>query len=280
MRRIVAFMATACLVSAAWAGNPFVGRWKLDPSRSQQMAERLYYTDLGDGRMRFTNGATVRYDFAMDGKSYPAGEGRSVTWHQLGPGRWQMARARAGRTTETTTLALSADGDALVVHARGVLPDGTAYTHDMRYSRVGTGHGLAGEWRGRAIDTNGMPDGYVITEDAAGVITWEIPTDKQRLTGRFDGSDMVLSGPGVSTGTVFDMTRVSERRITYVMKTRGEPAQYGAVTISRDDNTFTEESWLPGKQEDKSVNVLTRYRCPPPGQPMPASDPDWLCAQR
>jgi hypothetical protein len=280
MKRIVALIIAASLVPAAWAGNPFVGSWKLDPSRSRQMAERLHYIDLGDGRMRFSNGAAARYDFALDGEPHPTGEGRSVSWRRLGPGRWQTTNKVAGRTTETATRVLSADGNTLAVHARGTLPDGTAYTHDRRYSRVGSGQGLAGEWRGGAVDTNGMPDGYLISEDAAGVVTWEIPTDRQRLLGRFDGSDMVLAGPGVPAGTVFAMTRVSERRISYVMKTGGEPGQYGTATISKDGNTFTEESWLPGHEEDKSVGVLARYRCPPSGQPMPAGDPAWLCAQR
>lgn len=272
--------ASWLLASAAWAGNPFVGSWKFDPVRSRLVAESLHYTALGGGRMRFSNGAALRYDFALDGKDYKTADDRSISWKPLGPGRWETTAKAAGKTTETAVRSLSPDGKTLTVHAEGVLPDGTAYKHDKSYTRVGTGKGLAGTWRGAAVDTHNMPDGYVISEDAAGVITWEIPTDKQRLTGRFDGSEMKLVGPNAPAETVFAVTRVSERKLAYVMKTRGEPGQYGTVTISKDGETFTEESWPPGREEDKSTGVLSRYRCPPTGKPMPAGDPAWLCRHR
>lgn len=272
-------LAMCLLAPVALADNPFVGRWKLDPSRSRQMADRLHYVDLGGGRMRFDDGAAVRYDFALDGKPHRSGEARSMTWRPLGPGRWETTLTIAGRRAETATRALSADGNTLTVHARGVLPDGTAYTHDQRYDRVGAGEGLAGTWRGGAVDTNGMPDGYLISEAGDGVVTWEIPTDRQRLVGRFDGSDMTLAGPHVPAGITFAMTRVSERELRYVMKVEGEPGQYGTVTISDDGDTFTEESWPSGREADKSISVLVRYRCPPAGRPMPAGDPAWLCRE-
>src|SRR5690349_8531188 len=50
--------------AAAWAGNPFVGSWKFDPARSRLVAETVHYADLGGGRMHYSNGATLQYDFA------------------------------------------------------------------------------------------------------------------------------------------------------------------------------------------------------------------------
>lgn len=264
---------------AAWAGNPFVGSWKFDPARSRLVAETVRYADLGGGRMRYSNDAALQYEFALDGKDYKTVDDRTVSWKPLGAGRWETQTKIAGRTTETAIRTLSSDGGELTVKADGVLPDGTPYKHDKRYARVGAGKGLAGTWRGAAVDTNNMPDGYVISEDASGTITWAIPTDKQNLVGRFDGRDMKLTGPTAPSDTVFAVTRVSERKISYVMKTRGRPGQYGTVTISADGETFTEESWPPGREEDKSTGVLSRYRCPPAGEPMPAGDPAWLCAK-
>jgi len=273
-------LALLTFSATALAGNPFVGSWKFDPARSRLKAETVRYTDLGGGRMHYSNGATVQYDFAVDGKDHKTVDDRAVSWKRLAPGRWETRTKIAGKTTETAIRTLSPDGQALTVKAEGFLPDGTPYKHDKRYTRVGAGRGLAGTWRGEAMDTNNMPDGYVISEDASGNITWAIPTDKQSLVGRFDGRDMKLTGPSAPSDTVFAVTRVSERKIAYVMKTRGKPGQYGTVTISADGQTFTEESWLPGREEDKSTGVLSRYRCPPPGRPMPAGDPAWLCAKR
>ncbi len=272
-------LALAVFSTAALAADPFVGSWKFDPVRSRLKAETVHYADLGGGRMRFSNGATLQYDFALDGKDHKTVDDRSISWKPLGLGRWETKIKIAGKTTETAIRALSADGAEMRVEAEGFLPDGTAYKHDKRYLRVGKGLGLAGTWRSEAVNTHDMPDGYVISEDASGLITWAIPTDKQSLTGRFDGSDMKLLGPSAPADTVFAVTRLSERKISYVMKTRGKPGQYGTVTISADGETFTEESWLPGREEDKSTGVLSRYRCPPAGSPMPAGDPAWLCSK-
>lgn len=272
-------LALAAHSAIAFAANPFVGSWKFDPARSRLKAETVRYDDLGGGRMRYSNGATLQYDFALNGKDHKTVDDRSVSWTPLGNGRWETKTKIAGKTTETAIRTLSADGDAMTVKAEGFLPDGTPYKHDKRYARVGQGRGLAGTWRSEAVNTHNMPDGYVISEDATGLITWAIPTDKQSLTGRFDGSDMKLVGPSAPTETVFAVTRVSERKIGYVMKTRGQPGQYGTMTISADGETFTEESWLPGREDDKSTGVLSRYHCPAAGKPLPAGDPAWLCAK-
>ncbi len=262
------FSATACA-----ADNPFVGSWEFDMARSKLVAETVQYRDLGDGRMHFSNGATLDYDFALDGKDYKTTDDRTIAWKPLADGSWRVTIKVGGKAAETSNRAISADGKQMAVLADGALPDGTPYKHKKQYARVGVGQGLAGTWRNTEVDTGNMPDGYVISENADGTLTWAIPTDKQTLTGRFDGSDMPLSGPTAPPNTVFAVTRLSSHKIAYVMKTNGKPGQYGTVTISADGDTFTEESWLPGKESEKSTGVLVRHRCPSKDD----KDPAWLC---
>lgn len=262
------FSATVCA-----AENPFVGSWKFDAARSKLVAETVQYRDLGGGRMHFSNGATLSYDFALDGKDYKTVDDRTIAWTPMAGGGWQVTIKIDGKTTETSKRTLSADGNAMTVLADGVLPDGTPYKHTKHYARVGAGTGLAGTWRNTEVDTGNMPDGYVISESPTGVITWAIPTDKQTVTGRFDGTDMVLAGPTAPANTVFVIDRLSSHKIAYVMKTNGKPGQYGTVTVSADGDTFTEESWLPGKESEKSTGILVRHRCPSSD----ANDPAWLC---
>jgi len=274
------WMAAALIFVSAMAGaadNPFVGSWKFDAARSRLVAETVQYRDLGGGRMHFSNGATLDYDFALDGKDYKTVDNRTISWKPLAAGSWETTIRIDGNATETSIRTLSADGKEMTVLADGALPDGTPYKHKKHYARVGDGSGLAGTWRNTEVDTNNMPDGYVITESPTGVITWAIPTDKQTVTGRFDGSDMPLSGPTAPANTAFSITRLSSHKIAYVMKTDGKPGQYGTVTISADGGTFTEESWLPGKEGEKSTGVLVRHRCPAPGTKSSGTEPAWLC---
>lgn len=279
--KVLGWTAAALVFCSAIAGateNPFVGSWKFDAARSKLVAETVQYSDLGDGRMHFSNGATLEYDFALDGKDYKTVDDRTIAWRPLAAGSWRTTIKIDGKTTETAQRTLSADGKQMTMLADGVLPDGTAYKHKKRYTRVGAGTGLAGTWRNTEVDTGNMPDGYVISESPDGTITWAIPTDKQTVTGRFDGSDMPLSGPTAPANTAFSITRLSSHKIAYVMKTSGKPGQYGTVTISADGNTFTEESWLPGKESEKSTGVLIRHRCPSPSEkPVASKEPKWLC---
>lgn len=280
--KVSGWAAAALLLCSAMAvaaeKNPFVGSWKFDAARSKLVAETVQYRDLGDGKMHFSNGATLDYDFALDGKDYKTVDNRTIAWKPLAADSWETTVKIDGKTTETSKRTLSADSKEMTVLADGALPDGTPYKHKKHYARIGAGKGLAGSWRNTEVDTNNMPDGYVISESPAGVITWAIPTDKQTVTGRFDGSDMVLAGPTAPANTVFVVNRLSGHKIAYEMKTAGKPGQYGTVTISADGNTFTEESWLPGKESEKSTGVLVRHRCPPPiEKPAASKDPEWLC---
>ena len=275
-----------CSAAVCAADNPFVGSWKFDAVRSKLVAETVQYRDLGDGCMHFSNGATLADDFALDGKDYKTVDNRTIAWKPLATGSWETTIKIAGKTTETAKRTLSADGKAMTVQAEGTLPDGSPYKHKKHYARIGAGTGLAGTWRNTEVDTNNMPDGYVISESPDGVITWAIPTDKQTVTGRFDGTDMPLSGPNVPPNTAFVIDRMSSHKIAYAMKTGGKPQQFGTVVISDDGQTFTEESWLPGKEAEKSTVVWSRVDCAKPSATAKSekaanhAEPEWLCPQR
>lgn len=254
---------------------PFVGAWKFDPVHSRLVAETIRYQELGSGRMRFTRADDTGYEFAIDGKAYPTAPDRSVAWKRIGADRWQVTKRTGSAITETATLSLSPDRKAIVEVAIGKLPNGIAYRHEKRYARSGTGDGLTGTWRNLSVDTHSMPDGYVLSVRDADkqMFTWSIPTDLQSFTGRFDGSDLPLLGSGVPVGTTFAVRIVSPHRLSYVAKANGKIQQHGLVTISDDGNVFTEDSWAPGHESEKSTGVFKRYSCP--GNDKSSS---WLCS--
>jgi len=268
--------------STSASPSPFVGVWKVDPAKSRQHTEPVRYEDLGGGRIRFSAAGASSYEFAVDGAEYRSGEKRTVAWTSLAPGQWRSTLKFDGKVVETARWTLSADGKNASVVADGTLPNGMPYRHDKHYVREGDGTGLAGAWRNVDMDTNGMADGYVLEENASGVVTWSIPTDNQTITGRFDGSDLPVVGATAPPGTTFSVRRVSERKLAYTMKSNGKIGQYGTVTISDDGTTFTEESWAPGKENQKSTMVLVRYPCPPESTPKATdkNDPNWICAAR
>ncbi|WP_394830495.1 hypothetical protein LVJ94_28720 [Pendulispora rubella] len=282
---VLAVLLTACQPTAAQAPkSPFVGVWKVDPAKSHQHTEPLRYEDLGGGRMRFSAAGASSYEFAVDGREYRSGEKRTIAWTLLAPGQWQSTLTFDGKVIETARWTSSPDGKSMNVVANGTLPNGMPYRHDKHYVREGDGTGLAGAWRNVEMNTNDMADGYVLEEDASGVVTWTIPTDNQTITGRFDGSDLPVVGATAPPGTTLSVRRISERKLAYTMKTNGKIGQVGSITISDDGRTFTEESWAPGKEDHKSTMVLGRYDCPPAragaAKAVDKNDPNWICTAR
>jgi len=268
---------------AAVPTNPFVGVWKFDPTRSRLIAEKIQYQIADAGKLRFSNASGSNYEFAIDGRDYPTSSNRTIAWASIGPRQWETTFKIGGKVTETARQTLSADGQTLDVLAEGALPNGMTYQHKKRYVRTGNGEGLAGTWRNLEVDTQNMPDGYVLSENASGVVTWAIPTDNQTLTGRFDGSEMPLMGATAPPGTTFSVHRVADRKLVYTMKVHGKIGQHGAVTVSDDGQTLIEESWPPGGESEKSTGFFSRLRCPPRAKSGPPRatpdkrDPNWLC---
>ncbi len=261
--------------------NPFVGVWKVDPARSRQISDPIRYEDLGRGRMRYSSGSSAGYEFAVDGKEYPSGNKRTVAWKSLGPGQWQSVSSFDGTVREIARWTLSSNGQSLDVTADGALPNGMTYRHEKKYVREGAGTGLFGVWRNIETNTHEMADGYVLTEDGSGIVTWSIPTDNQIITGRFDGSDMQVAGATAPPGTTLAVRKTEPRIFDYVMKVKGSVIQYGRMMISDDGNTFVEDSWPPGREGQKSTTVLVRYRCPETDGGRPdvgdKRDPNWIC---
>src|SRR5580658_7794737 len=85
--------------AASAADSPFSGTWKLNVEKSTLAGQTLTYTASATG-FEFSNGSTVKFDFAIDGKDYPVIPGRTVSWTKarttLGTVFIRTARGRAG----------------------------------------------------------------------------------------------------------------------------------------------------------------------------------------
>ena len=97
-----AIALAALAVGAGFAvaeGSPFDGTWKLNVEKSQFTGDTFTYADTATG-YRFSNGATVAYDFAIDGQPHPMIADRTVTWTKAGDNAWDTT-VEAGDTVMT-----------------------------------------------------------------------------------------------------------------------------------------------------------------------------------
>ncbi len=238
--------------------DAFIGAWTFDPGRSDIVADDLIFTRAPGGKIHSEGGGTAAYDFQVDGGDSVTANGRIVSWVSVGDGEWTMTKRRDGKVVETTRVKLAADQATLTTATVGVLPDGSDFTRTTTYRRVAGDKGLLGRWHSVKVDTGATWDGYIISRNAAGDMTWEIPTDHQVITGRFDGSDLPIKGPGVPPGATLSAHRESDRQLSFTMKVKGTITERGTVTISADGQSMTEVSWPPGQEGRKSTAVYVK----------------------
>jgi hypothetical protein len=247
----------ACLPACVKA-DAFVGGWTFDPERSDIVANDLIFTRARDGRIHSEGGGTAAYDFQVDGGESVTANGRIVSWVTVGDRAWTMTKKRDGKVVETTRVKLAADQRTLTTATVGVLPDGSDFRRTTTYRRIAGTTGLLGQWHSVKVDTGATWDGYIISGNEAGEMTWEIPTDHQVITGRFDGTDLPIKGPGVPPGATLSARRDSDRQLSITMKMNGKVTEYVTVTISEDGKLMTEVSWPPGQEDRKSKAVYVK----------------------
>src|SRR6266849_2202506 len=73
-------MAMGPVSAAAAVDSPWVGTWKLDMAKSNFTGDTVTYSKTPAGLYHISDGSTVSYDFAVDGKEYPTSSGNKTTW--------------------------------------------------------------------------------------------------------------------------------------------------------------------------------------------------------
>lgn len=239
------------------ARNAFVGAWTFDPGRSAIAENDLTFTLEPNGQMHSAGGGTAPYAFKIDGGKATTANGRIMEWKSNDNG-WIVTKTRDGKIVETAQVSLSADQKTLVIAGTGTLPDGSDFRRTTTYQRVSGKTGLPGLWHSVKVDTGATWDGYIISQKKLGVMVWEIPTDHQVITGRFDGSDLPIAGPGLPKSATIAIRQDTPLALSSTKKVAGVVQEYGTISISPDGRTMTEMSWPPGQLERKSKAIYVR----------------------
>jgi len=98
----------ACLVTGTiWAANdPFVGQWKVDPSKSK-LNDEMKVEVAGANRYAITFAPGFVDTIVADGSDQPALSGTTLSITVKGPNSWVVIRKQEGRTLLTGYWTLS-----------------------------------------------------------------------------------------------------------------------------------------------------------------------------
>jgi hypothetical protein len=251
----VAMVGAACAADGKTA--MWVGSWKLDAGKSRFTGDTFTYSQAKPGMYHFDDGSAGSYDFGADGKEYPGAYGRTTVWTPVSDHAWDTVTKLNGAVLYKAHRELSADGHTLTVTATGANPDGTAINETTVYTRVSGDRGLIGTWRDVKTSST-SPEEFVISSPTTGVLQWEVPQWKATVEAPLNGTDVPVKGPQVPAGSTYAAKLVAPNKITYVMKFNGQPDMYGESTMAADGRSYSDVSWNPGKEGEKSTALYVK----------------------
>jgi hypothetical protein len=244
------FILLAASAGASATDSPFTGTWKLNVDKSSLAGQTLSYTATATG-FHYSNGSTVKFDFAVDGKDYPVIPGRTVSWTKSGDNSWDSVYKNGSGTVVTKVhRVLSADGKTMTVTSTDYHADGTTADETDVRARVSGGPGLAGKWK--EVKVSRASQTTVISVPSPGHIRYEIPNEKQTIEGAVDGSSARVQGPTAPEGATMTFKQVTPNQLAWSYSVKGVVLGTGTDTVSADGKSLTSISWAPGKETEKT----------------------------
>jgi hypothetical protein len=225
-KRNVRLLLCACpLIAASSAGTtPFVGDWKLNPSKST-LTDRMKVESVGRNIYQFDFGGGAE-TIVVDGTDQPTPLNKDGTLSVgLEGDTWKVVRKANGRTILTAIWSLSRDGNSLTDRFTSFNADGSAYQLNYVYVRKAGGSGLAGTW----VSTSMKAVNYVV------VIRLR-PYEEDGLS-IIDESSQFTGNMNFAASSV---RRLNERTLV-LMRTKDDsaPSDFLRLELSADLRTLT-----------------------------------------
>lgn len=244
--------------AASAADSPWTGTWNLDQAKSQFTGGTITFSKGPGEMLHFSDGSSVEYDFAVDGKERKAWANRTMIWSAPAANSWDSVIKADGKVLAKGARTLSADGNTLTETWTGTRPDGSTFKEVDVLTRVSGTSGLVGTWRATKVEGGGGPQQFVISVPGPGRVHYEIPDMKVKVDGRTDGSENPLTGPTAPPGMTISFKALTPTKIRYEMKVNGKPDNMGEQTLAADGRSFTDVNWNPGKEDEKTTGVYVK----------------------
>lgn len=254
LKRTFQFVLVACLASATLRAqtDPFVGDWKLNPSKSK-LVDHMKVESLGDNKYEFDLGGGPERIVA-DGTDQAGAFGTMLSLTAEGPDRWKVVRKKDGRVLLTGNWKLSQDGNTLTDSYTEFDPKGSPSTTNYLFTRTAGGPGFAGTWE----STMPMTSSFVMQirpYEANGLSFIRSPQDTRNL--KLDGKDYPMEGLGVPPGSTSSARRVDERTLEITDRVNGKITRTDRRELSPDLKTLT-RTIRPVDQRDPAILVFER----------------------
>jgi hypothetical protein len=270
LNRTLQLLLAGCLISGSlWAAdNPFVGKWRVNPSKSI-LNDEMQVEAAGANRYTFTFGPGQVDTIVADGSDQPALSGTTLSVTVKGPNSWDVTRKLKGRTLLTAQWTLSADGKTLNDAFTQYLPDGmTLFSQPLPngstlflpyvYNRTAGISGFVGTWDSESAKVKAGIELQIQPYEVDGLLlkrSDEATPKRIELDGN-DHPDIDLNG--ADKGTAYSGRRLNARSLEIADKFNGKTTGTQRFELSPDLKTLTVTVSLIGQSKPQSIIVYNR----------------------
>jgi hypothetical protein len=270
LSRIFQFLLIVGLVTGTLcaANDPFVGKWKVNPSKSK-LNDEMKVELAGANRYALTFAPGQVDTVVADGSDQPALSGTTLSITVKGPNRWEIIRKMKGRTLLTAHWTLSEDGKTLNDAFTQYLPDGTTlFSQPLPdgstlflpyvYERTAGNSSFLGTWDSESAKVQAGIELQIQPYEGDGLSFNSGPDAKMAERMKFDGNDYPDLGANGDTGSAYSGRRVNERSLEITEKSKGKITGTRQIELSGDLKTLTVTVHLVGQSRPKSILVYDR----------------------
>jgi hypothetical protein len=245
-------LAAGLATGTLWAAtDPFVGKWKLDPSHSK-FIEMMKVDAVGANRYAFSFSPGAVETVVADGSDHPALFGTTLAITIEGPDSWKVVRKKNGRTMIIGIWKLSQDAKTLTDTFTGFQPDGSTFVLHYVYQRTAGSSGFPGTWESPSSESPFELQVQPYQGDGLSFIA-------QGMTKNiiFDGKDYPDLGRNLLPGSASSGRRVNGHSVEITDKIKGKVTQTQEVNLSPDLKTLT-TTVHPAGQSKPNILVFNR----------------------
>ncbi len=257
---VIALAATStgfgtCALGAA-TDNPFVGDWKLNPSKTK-LIEEMKVESLAPNKYGFDFEASGMVEtIVLDGTDQPGVLGTTVAVTAEGPNAWKVVRKKDGRVLLIANWKLSDDGNTLTDDFSEISPNGTASTVNYVFKRTGGGSGFAGTWDSTSTAINSVSVIQIRPYETDGLSI--IKSSSLTRNVKLDGKDYRNAGPNAVILPISSVRRLDARTLELVDKSsNGKVYDTQKIELSSDLNTLSMTVQIEGRTQP---NILVFER--------------------
>jgi hypothetical protein len=254
-RTLEILLAVGLATGMAWAAqSPFIGEWKLDPSKSR-MPDEMKVQSHGGNKYAFDFGGGAE-TIVVDGSDQPGLGGTLLSVKMEAADTWIVQRKKDGRLLLKATWTLSKDGSTLTDYYREFASDGSTLSMDYVYRRTGGGSGFAADWQS-IKETMNTSLVMQVNEFQGDGLSFIILSEHRTKNVKFDGRDYPVEGPNAGRGVSASVQRVDEHTLVITDKANGTVTDTERVGLSADLKTLTITVHVAGRDKP-TVMVFDR----------------------